>query len=265
MATPKDPQAPGRTPAQAEGTDEEAGEGLEQKPLGADRGGAGHIESVRGVILDVDGTLVDSNDAHARSWVETLAEHGIEVPFERVRRLIGMGGDKLLPEVSGIREDTPEGQAISKRRREIFKERYLPHLRPTRGARELLHFLRDRGFRRAVASSAKKDELEALLKLCGGDDLVEDKTSSDDADRSKPDPDIVGAALKKLGLPGGEVVMLGDTPYDVEAARRAGIGIIALRYGGWGDAELGGALAVYDEPADLLDRFADSPLAPAPA
>jgi HAD superfamily hydrolase (TIGR01509 family) len=214
--------------------------------------------------LDVDGTLVDSNDAHAHSWVEALAEHGIDVPFERVRRLIGKGGDKLLPEVSGIPEDSPQGQAISKLRQAIFKERYLPHLRPTRGARELLHFLRERGFRRAVASSAKEDELGALLRICGGEALVEHKTSSDDADRSKPDPDIVGAALQKLGLSPGEVVMLGDTPYDVEAAGRAGIGTVAVRCGGWDDAGLAGALAVYADPADLLEHFATSALA-APA
>ncbi|HJT76240.1 MAG TPA: HAD family hydrolase [Gemmataceae bacterium] len=215
---------------------------------------------VRGVILDVDGTLVVSNDAHARAWVEALAEHGVEVDYERVRRLIGMGGDKLLPKVSGIRADSPEGQAITRRRQTIFLERYLPHLRPTPGAPELLQFLRDRGFRLSVASSAKQDELKPLLEICGGERLIEDKTSSDDADRSKPDPDIVGAALKKLGLPKDEVLMLGDTPYDVEAARRAGLAILAVRCGGWGDTDLAGALAVYDDPADLLAHFGASPL-----
>src|SRR5829696_4296497 len=109
---------------------------------------------VRGIILDIDGTLVDSNDAHARAWVEALAEHGIQVPFEKVRRLIGMGGDKLMPRVCGIREDSPEGKKISKRRKEIFRERYLPSLRPCRGARELLQRMHAGGLKLVVASSA---------------------------------------------------------------------------------------------------------------
>src|SRR5436305_3865330 len=150
---------------------------------------------IRGVILDVDGTLVDSNDAHAKAWVEAFAEHGVRVPFDQVRRLIGMGGDKLMPKVSGIQADSPQGQQISKRRGEIFLSQYLPHLRPCPGARELLHHMRDEGLKLVVASSAKKGELKPLLKICGADEVIEDKTSSDDADRSKPDPDIVHAAL----------------------------------------------------------------------
>jgi HAD superfamily hydrolase (TIGR01509 family) len=217
--------------------------------------------AIRGVILDVDGTLVDSNDAHAHAWVEALAEKGIDVPFEKVRRLIGKGGDKLLPEVSGISTDSPEGKALSKRRGEILKSRYLPHLRPTPGARELLEHMHDLGLHLAVASSARKEELEPLLRICGGDQLIGKRTSSDDAERSKPDPDIVQAALDELGLPQAEVRMLGDTPYDLESASRAGIGMVAVRCGGWQDKNLQGALAVYDDPADLLAHYEQSPLA----
>lgn len=218
------------------------------------------MNAVRGVILDVDGTLVDSNDAHAHAWVEALAEHGIQVPFDKVRKRIGMGGDKLLPQVAGIREDTSEGKAISKRRGAIFQERYLPALRPTPGARELLQHLRAQGLKLVVASSAKRDELQGLLKVCGADDLTDDQTSSDDAERSKPDPDIVHAALKEAGLPPHEAVMLGDTPYDVESAGRAQVAVIAFRCGGWSDAELAGAVAVYQDPADLLAHYDASPL-----
>ena len=214
----------------------------------------------RAVLFDIDGTLVDSNDAHTRAWVEALAEHGVDVPFDRVRRLIGMGGDKLLPAATGIEEDSPQGEKISKRRRELFKERHLPSLRPCRGARDLLEHMRRHGLRLVVASSAKKDELQGLLEVCGADGLIEERTSSDDAEHSKPDPDIVRAALENLALPPGEVVMLGDTPYDVEAAGRAGVGVIALRCGGWTDRDLAGALAVYDDPADLLARYGSSPL-----
>ena len=218
------------------------------------------MKSVKGVILDVDGTLVDSNDAHAHAWVEALAEFGIQVEFEKVRSLIGMGGDKLLPEVSGISEETPEGKQISKRRSEIFKERYLPNIKPFPKTKELLRRMRDDGLKLVVASSAKKDELKSLLKIAGADDLIEEKTSSDDAENSKPDPDIVKAALDASGLSPDEAVMLGDTPYDIESASRAGVRVIAVRCGGWNDKDLQGAIAIYDDPADLLEHYDSSPL-----
>lgn len=214
----------------------------------------------RGVILDVDGTLVDSNDAHTRAWLAALAEQGLNVPYEEVRRRIGMGGDKLLPEVTGIEEDTPQGKSLGQRRREIFLQKYLPHLQPTPGARQLLQHLHDQGLQLVVASSAKKEELRGLLKICGADLFIEDKTSADDAEQSKPDPDIVHAALNDLGLASKHVVMLGDTPYDIEAAHRADVAMIAVRCGGWQDKDLQGALAVYDNPADLLAHYESSPL-----
>jgi HAD superfamily hydrolase (TIGR01509 family) len=214
-----------------------------------------------GVLLDVDGTLVDSNDSHARAWVEALAEAGVAVEFATVRRLIGKGGDKLLPEVSGIDAESDEGKAVSKRRGEIFQKKYLPGLKPFPGAKELLARMRRAGLELAVASSAKKDELKGLLRVCGADEFIEASTSSDDAESSKPDPDIVHAALGRLGRPPGKVILLGDTPYDVEAAGRAGVRVVALRCGGWGDADLKGAVRVYDDPADLLARFDDSPFA----
>lgn len=215
---------------------------------------------IRGVILDIDGTLVDSNDAHAQAWVRAFAEHGVEVPFDKVRWRVGMGGDKLMPAVSGIEEETDLGSRISKRRGELFKKEYLPTLQPLPGAEDLLRHLRERGHRLVVASSAKKDELGGLLKVCRAEKYVEAKTSSDDAENSKPDPDIVQAALKNLGLPPEQAVMLGDTPYDIEAAGQTGVGVIAFRSGGWKEVDLAGALAVYDHPADLLAQYDDSPL-----
>lgn len=214
-----------------------------------------------GVLLDVDGTLVDSNDAHAHAWVEAFAEHGIETPFDRVRRCIGMGGDKLMPEVAGISEEESPGQEISQRRGEIFRQRYLPKLRPTPGAEALLQRLHEEGFKLVVASSAKQKELKELLEICGAHRYIEDATSSDDAENSKPDPDILQAALKQLGLPADRAVLLGDTPYDLEAAQRIGLPMIAVRCGGWAERDLRGAAAVYRDPADLLARFAESPLA----
>ena len=149
------------------------------------------------------------------------------MPFAEVRPLIGKGGDKLLPEVSGIDAESPQGKAISKRRGEIFQAEFLPTLRPFPGASNLLARMKQAGLRLAVASSAKDDELKRLLRLCGADEFIEAETSSDDADNSKPDPDIVHAALGRLGQPADAVLMLGDTPYDVEAAGKAGVGVVA--------------------------------------
>jgi HAD superfamily hydrolase (TIGR01509 family) len=207
------------------------------------------------IILDVDGTLVDSNDAHARAWVDAFAEGGMAVSFEQVRRAIGMGGDKLVPHVAGISEDSPQGRRISDRRGDIFKSRYLPHLRPFPRVRELIEqFARD-GFTIVVASSAKKEELRPLLDIAGVTDLIEARTSSDDADESKPDPDIVVAALKQSGVSAATAIMLGDTPYDVEAAQRAGIRAVALECGGWRRDDLRGAVEVYASAAHVLERY----------
>lgn len=204
------------------------------------------------VIFDVDGTLVDSNDLHALSWVDALARHGIDVTWTRVRPLIGMGADKLIPAAAGRELSEREVARIGDDRAALFKERYLPRVRPLRGARALVAQLRALGYAIAIASSAREDELRPLLEIAGVVDLVDVETSSDDADRSKPDPDIVTAAVRRLARAPRDCVMVGDTPYDVAAARRAGVDTIAVRAGGWRDAELHGAIAVVDDPADLL-------------
>lgn len=215
---------------------------------------------IRGVILDVDGTLVDSNDAHAHSWVEAMAEYGYIVAFEKVRPLIGMGGDKVLPVTIHLQKDSETGSQISKRRAEIFKERYLTHMRAFPGAKELLQEMRRRGLKLTIASSAQPDELKSLLQLVGAEDLVEEKTTSKDVKRSKPDPDVMSVTLERSGLDAYEVLMLGDTAYDIEAARKVHVQTIAFRSGGWKDADLAGALAIYDGPADLLAHYDQSPL-----
>jgi HAD superfamily hydrolase (TIGR01509 family) len=217
--------------------------------------------AIAGVILDVDGTLVDSNEAHARAWVEALAEFGFDVSTSTVRELIGMGSDKLLPRLTRLDPEVGRGAAIAARRAVIFRERHLPFVRPFPGAATLLQTLRARGIRLVVASSAKEDELRPLLRLVDAEWLLGDAVSSDQADRSKPDPDLVATALARLALPHERVVMLGDTPYDVLAARQAGIDCIAFRCGGWHDAELAGAAAIFDDPMDLLARLDASGLA----
>ena len=214
---------------------------------------------VKAALVDVDGTLIDSNDAHANAWVETLAEFGFQASFERVRDLIGKGGDKLLPETTGVDSDSPLGKKISARRSQLFLEKYVPTLRPFRGARDLLARMQESGLIVVIATSAQATELKPLLAIVGAEGLIDDKTTSDDAENSKPDPDIVEAALKRAGCDANEAVMLGDTPYDIEAARRAGVPTIALRSGGWDDAALAGASAIYEDAADLLANFEGSP------
>ncbi len=218
------------------------------------------MAQIRGVLLDVDGTLIDSNDAHALAWIDALEEFEYDVPFEKIRPLIGKGGDKILPELTGQSSDSEQGKQIGQQRTEIFKERYLPEVRAFPRARDPLKRMRDDGLKLVVATSATPDEMKALLKVVGAEDLMADETSSGDAKNSKPDPDIVQAALGKIGYPANEVVMFGDTPYDVEVATKAGVSVIALRGGGWKDDELAGAAAIYENPRDLLERYDESPL-----
>lgn len=217
--------------------------------------------AVKGMLLDVDGTLLQSNFAHAQAWSDALAEAGYAILPQLIAPLIGMGGDKLLPKlVPGLSAKEGKGKKIAARNGALFLAKYLKTCQPTPGARALVQYMRDQGLPLVVATSAKEKELGAELKAADVDDLIENTTSSSDAEQSKPSPDIIEVALQKIGLPPNEVLMLGDTPYDVEAARRAGAGTIALRCGGHSDQELSGAIAIYDDPADLLANYAISPL-----
>lgn len=216
----------------------------------------------RAVLFDIDGTLVDSNDVHARAWVDAFREASLDVPFDRVRPLIGMGGDKLVPAATGLDDEDPRVEKLGARRTKLLLEHYLRDIHRLPGALELVERLRAAGYVVATATSAKDDELSAILRAGGLDGLFHIKTSSSDADNSKPAPDIVEAAVARAGVPASACVMIGDTPYDITAARGAGVDIIAVRSGGWRDDDLAGALAIYDGPADLLAHLDDSPLAP---
>jgi phosphoglycolate phosphatase-like HAD superfamily hydrolase len=219
--------------------------------------------ALQAVILDVDGTLVLSNDAHAQAWVDGFAALGYDVPFEKVRPLIGMGGDQIIPKmVPGLTDEEGDGKAISSRRKELIINHYGPTLGPTKGAREFISQMQQAGLKLIIASSATSQELQVLLKAAQLDDLLKDveATTSNDAQASKPAPDIVEVALNKIQLEPSQVVMLGDTPYDIESAKGAGVGVIALRCGGFDDTQLAGALAIYDDPADLLAHYEQSPL-----
>lgn len=218
----------------------------------------GHI---RGVILDVDGTLVDSNDAQARSWLEALAQYGHFVPYEELRWSIGEGGDQLIPQTIGLSSQSSEGKKISARRKAVFNQLYMPTLQAFPETRELVQRIRKSGLKVAIGSSAPQDELMAELRIANIEDLVDVIVSASDVAHSKPNPSIVDVALKKLELPPDAVVMIGDTPYDIEAAAKAHVGTIAMRTGGWTNKELARAIAIYNDPADLLAHYETSPLA----
>jgi phosphoglycolate phosphatase-like HAD superfamily hydrolase len=215
---------------------------------------------VKGVLLDVDGTLLDSNEAHARSWVDALARHGIERSSGVVGRLIGMGADGLLPAL-GIDAESDLGKTLSHETTAIFMTRYLPHLAPFLKARELLLRMRVDGLTLVVATSAGKEELGPLLEQAGVADLLQGATSADDVEESKPSPEIVQAAMKRAELPAESLILLGDTPYDVKAGTGAGVPVVAVRSGGWKDAELQGAARVYEDVAEILAGYATSPFA----
>ncbi len=214
------------------------------------------------IIFDVDGTLVDSVDLHAESWRRVLAEFGHEVPFANVRAQIGKGGDELMKVFLSADEIEAKGEKIEERRGELFKSEYLDQVRPFPGVRELFDHLIARGHRLALGSSGKEDEVAHHRKLCGIDDLDLVQTTSEDAERSKPHPDIFQAALDKLGAEPDGAVAIGDTPYDAIAAVKAGITPVGVLCGGFPADDLrgGGCVALYDGPADLLARYAGSPL-----
>ncbi|MGZ3651238.1 MAG: HAD family hydrolase [Bdellovibrionota bacterium] len=216
---------------------------------------------MNGVLLDIDGTLIDSNEAHARAWTEALAEAGVPAEYAAVREKIGEGGDHLLSELTGISFDSELGMKIRERRGEIFRLDFLPRLRALPGTRALLELFRDRGLRFAAATSGSRREAEALLRQARLDDLIQNYATADDAPSTKPDPAILEVALRYIGLPAKQVIMLGDTPYDVQAATRARIPIVAFTCGGWPAEALKGAVAVYQGPWELLAAFERSPFA----
>jgi HAD superfamily hydrolase (TIGR01509 family) len=206
----------------------------------------------RTLVFDVDGTLIDSNGAHATAWIQALRDHGVKVDADEIRRMIGMGGDKILPAVAHVSEDSDTGQAITRRKKQVFSS-LLPGLQPTAGARPLVEYLRAQEVDLLIATSADDREMRALLRRAGVADFFPERASKDDASSSKPDPDIVHAALAKSWARPEETLLIGDTPYDIEAADRAGIGAVALRCGGfWSDDSLRGALKIFDDPQALL-------------
>ncbi|KAB0682118.1 HAD family hydrolase [Aureimonas leprariae] len=217
----------------------------------------------KALLFDVDGTLVDSNDLHVQAWVDTFEHYGHDLGFDAVRNQIGKGGDTLLPALLDRTIVEADGEAMSTMCTQIFKADYSDRVVAFPAVRPLLERAVADGWTIVLASSGQPEEVEASLALIGCEDLISGVTTTEDAETSKPAPDIFAAALKKSGVAASQAIVVGDTPYDVEAARKLDVRVVGLRCGGFPDDVLlaAGAAELYDDPADLLEHYATSILA----
>lgn len=215
-------------------------------------------------IFDIDGTLIDSVDFHAEAWRQVFLKHGHDIPFAKIRAQIGKGGDQLMPVFLSEQEVKSDGKQMESDRGKIFKKEFLPKVKPFPGVRPLFERIKRDGLKLSLASSASASEVEHYAELLGIEDLIHSGTSTDDAKHSKPEPDIFQAAVDKLGgVPAGTCLAIGDTPYDAEAAGKAGIQTVGVLCGGFPESDLrnAGAIAIFQGPADLLARYDESPFA----
>ena len=219
---------------------------------------------IEAVIFDIDGTLLDSVDLHAEAWRVAFKKFGKDVGFDAVRSQIGKGADQLLPVFLSSAELAQFGKALDEYRGDLYKRDYLPKVKAFPKVRELFQRIRQDGKRIALASSAKGDELKTYKAIAQIEDLIHAETSSDSAEKSKPHPDIFDAALEELGdVPRGHVIVVGDTPYDAQAAHKAQLQTIGMLSGGWHENDLreAGCSAIYRDAADLLANYENSPIA----
>jgi HAD superfamily hydrolase (TIGR01509 family) len=212
-------------------------------------------------ILDVDGTLVDTNYQHALAWYRAFRSKGVVLPIWRVHRHIGMGGDQLVEALGGAAVERDRGDAIRDAEKELYME-LIEEVEPLEGARELIERLKERGHAIVLASSAKEDEVERYLDLLDARELADGWTTSADVEATKPEPDLVHAAMERAGA-GDDAVLVGDSTWDCEAAKRAGIRTVGVLTGGFSEQELrdAGATAVFESIPRLCDRLDDTPLA----
>jgi HAD superfamily hydrolase (TIGR01509 family) len=212
-------------------------------------------------ILDIDGTLVDTNYQHTIAWYRAFRQNDIVLPLWRIHRHIGMGGDQVIAALTDERTDEEKGDDIRAAEKALYMA-MIEEVEPLEGARDLIERLNESGKTVVLASSAKDDEVEHYLDLLDVRELADDWTTSADVEATKPEPDLVKAALEKAGAEPGDAVMLGDTPWDCEAAKRAGVETVAVMTGGFSEQELreAGAIAVFESMPQLLERIADTPL-----
>jgi HAD superfamily hydrolase (TIGR01509 family) len=211
-------------------------------------------------ILDVDGTLVDTNYQHALAWYRAFRQHGVVLPIWRIHRHIGMGGDQLVASLVGEEFDAEHGDDVRAAEKALYMS-LIVEVQPLEGARELITDLRESGHPVVLASSAKAQEVDHYLDLLDARNLVDGWTTSADVERTKPEPDLVAAAVEKAG--GDKAVMLGDSTWDCEAAKRAGLETVAVLMGGFSEQELldAGAACVFPSLVELREKLADTPLA----
>src|SRR3954462_14464495 len=212
-------------------------------------------------ILDIDGTLVDTNYHHAIAWYRAFRQHGIVLPIWRIHRHIGMGGDQLVEALTDERTEEEKGDDIRDAEKPLYMA-MIEEVEPLEGARDLIVGLKERGHTVVLASSAKEDEVDHYLDLLDARELADDWTSSGDVEETKPAPDLVQTALEKEGADASDAVMIGDTPWDIEAAEKAGLPTNAVLTGGFSEAELreAGAIAVYESIEPLRAGLHDTPL-----
>ena len=210
---------------------------------------------LQAILFDVDGTLVDSNDHHARCWIEAFAHYGKRFEYDVVRHQIGKGGDLLVPDLLNAKEVRRFGEEVKKYRSELFREKYLPDVRPFPFVRELFQTLEKRGVKTALASSSDPEEVEYYTRLLGVESLIEGSTSKKDAKFSKPSPEIFDAALERAGSDPRWTLVAGDTPYDILAAHRSALPIVAVLSGGFERELLAKAEFIFDDAGAILERI----------
>jgi HAD superfamily hydrolase (TIGR01549 family) len=215
------------------------------------------------VIFDIDGTLVDSVDLHAQAWQETFRHFGREVPFPVLRHQIGRGADQLLPLFFSSEELESFGKELEKHRSGLYKRLYLPDVKAFPKVRELFERIKSDGKLIALASSSAKEEADYYKHLANIEDLVEAEVCSEDVENSKPAPDVFTVALRRIGRDSHDVLVVGDTPYDAEAAAKSNLRSVGVLCGGFAEQELldAGTIAIFRDPEHLLARYDNSPLA----
>jgi HAD superfamily hydrolase (TIGR01549 family) len=207
---------------------------------------------LRAAIFDIDGTLVDSNDLHARCWIEAFAKFGVEFGWEEVRHQIGKGGDLLVPDMLDARQMRAFGEAVKEYRTKLWNDEFMPSVKPFPGAPGVLETLHARGVKLALASSSNEDEVEYYTQLLGVGELLEATTSKGDANVSKPSPEIFRAALERVGGDAAHTLAVGDTPYDILAAHRVPLAVGVVRSGGFEDELLRKAEFLFDDVEELV-------------
>ena len=214
---------------------------------------------IESILFDIDGTLVDSNNFHLLAWAEALHAAGHDFRLQQIHDQIGQGADNFVPALIPRASDA-EAERLGSEQVRLFKQHYAHRLKPFPGAHDLIARCKAEGYRVALATSASAEMLDHHLDLLDVLDLVDVCTTADDVAASKPSPDIFTTALEKLATKPDEALVIGDTPFDIAAARKAGIATIAVRSGLFPDDQLSAALAIYDDVAALLARFDESPL-----